>query len=826
VTTGLLAAALAYQAAGCAVVPITTDGEKRPATNWKNYQTTPPTTGQITTWLANGHYDGFGTICGQVSGQLEMLELEGRAVAEGLSQRLAQALEGHGLADLWATLNGGHLEVTPSGGLHWLYRVDGPARRNLKLARRPATAAELAANPDDKIKVLIETRGEGGFTVLAPSAGRTHSTGRAWTLLAGGPERIPTITIDERDALHAICGLYDQTPVKEPPPAQHGAPSTPTGQRPGDDYNQRASWDDILTPRGWAKVRRCGRGWMWRRPGKNHGVSATTGQSADGADRLYVFSSSTEFETEKPYSKFAAHTLLEHGGDYAKAAKALSTAGYGQPPAEPVRDLRTLIAPDNMPANMPTSPATISSEPATYTRTDDGNANRLIDTYRPIVRYCPDRGQWLAWDGHKWSWDHAGTVNELARSIARQLPAEDRTDERHRANSLSARGLEAMTRVARTDPRIVAPLSHLDAQPYHLNTPNGIVDLRTGKLAAPDPAALHTRSTTIAPDPDSPTPEHWLRFLADTFAGDPDMAGYVQRLLGLSLIGEVLEQILPFAYGEGANGKTTLLGVVQRLAGTGETGYSISAPAELLLATITTPHAAQVAQLAGARLVVTSELDEGQRFAESKVKHLTGRDAISAQFMRSNWFTFRPTHTLWLLANHQPTVRSGGPAFWRRLKLVAFPHTVPADKRDPHLENTLVDEEGPAILNWLIQGATDYLTSGLAEPTSVYTATTAYERDQDTVARFVEETCETGDTNAPHMRARVADLRTAYETWCRSEGEQPITHKALTLALRSRYQVMSQRTMNARLYLGIRLLNPSSNLSSDRTGAGDGGWSA
>src|SRR5690606_25131265 len=164
--------------------------------------------------------------------------------------------------------------------------------------------------------------------------------------------------------------------------------------------------------------------------------------------------------------------------------------------------------------------------------------------------------------------------------------------------------------------------------------------------------------------------------------GDPELTTYVQRMLGLSLIGQVTEQILPFAYGSGANGKSTLLNAIVRLIGVGDQGYAITAPAELLTASRENAHPTEIARLSGARLVVTSEVEDGHRFAEAKVKQLTGSDVLAGRFMARDFFSFVPTHTLWLLANHQPSVRAGGPAFWRRMALLPFLHTVPPERRD------------------------------------------------------------------------------------------------------------------------------------------------
>lgn len=836
--TSLLGTALDMHEAGIAVVPIATDGTKRPAVTWKAYQDQAPGSIQLQQWFArppaDGGYDGLGVLTGPVSGQLELLELEGRAVTDGTWARFEQAARDNGFGDLLDRLKAGWLELSPSGGIHLLYRVDGPAMPNTKLARRPGTVPGT-------VDVLIETRGAGGFVVTAPSTGRSHPTGKPWVKVAGGHRTAPLITVEERDALYLLAGMFDEMPTAQ---AEEAPRRTTTvagaGARPGDDYNARATWDDILTPHGWTRGHRVGGAVAWIRPGKSprDGISATTGRN--DADNLYVFTTSTEFETEKPYDKFGAYALLEHSGDIAAAARQLRADGYGAPLEEARHTdserIDDLIAPSPSLTPAPTAveqaatsttdaPASVGEAPATYSLSDDGNALRLIDTHGHQLRYCPQRGQWLTWTGHRWRWDEAEHVNELARSIARGLTGGSKEHDRHRGRSLSTNGVLAMVRLARSDRRTVTHLDQLDAQPFQLNTPTGVVNLRTGERLQPDPTMLHTRSTTVAPAPsyaagDAP---RWERFLADTFAGDPDLTTYLQRVLGQALIGQVLEQILPFAYGAGANGKTTLLGVVQRLVGIGDQGYSISAPAELLLATANPGHPTEIARLAGARLVVTSELEDGQRFAEAKVKMLTGRDTISGRFMRQDWFSFTPTHTLFLLANHQPEVRAGGEAFWRRIALLPFLHTVPKELRNPHLEDQLVEQEGPQILAWIVQGAVDYLAHGIARPDSVEAATTSYATAQDTVGRFVEDCCQIAPPGTQSYSLPSSQLRQVYETWCRQEGETPVTAKALTVAITTRFGVTSSRTRNARQLDGIRL-RPDLDASPDDEDDRDRQW--
>lgn len=392
-------AAHAFAAVGCSVVPARPDGTKAPAAFWKQYQQRRPTTDELHDWLDSGQYDGIGLICGTVSGNLEMLELEGRAVVEGLVQQLQTALTDDGFSDLWTRLWSGYAEATPSEGLHFLYRVDGTPRPNLKLARRPATADELALKPAEKVKVLIETRGQGGYVIVAPSAGRTHPTGKAWGLLAGGPATIPTLSEDERDTLHAIASTLDRMPAEQAPiyVPTGDTKRNSDGARPGDAYNAEADWSEILD--GWTRATTFASGYGWRRPGKDHGISATTGTRGEGLeDRLYVFSTSTEFETETPYSKFGAYAVLKHGGDHAAAARELRRRGYGaqdQPERVDPTDLIIRTADGNVahiPAALP-QPDQRPSKPHLKVVTEQTPGRRVALT--PASQIKPKPVHWL-----------------------------------------------------------------------------------------------------------------------------------------------------------------------------------------------------------------------------------------------------------------------------------------------------------------------------------------------------------------------------------------------------------------------------------------------
>lgn len=330
----VLEAVLAGEAAGLCMVPPCQDGTKAPFGRWKQYQEVRPTPDEIAGWYSNGSArTGVGVICGRVSGGLEMLEFEGRAVDEGLHEDFLKAAEGVGVAGVLDRVVGGYMEETPSGGIHLLYRCS-EVEGNQKLARRPATEAELAEDPIDRVKVLLETRGEGGFVVVAPSHGEVHTSGRPWQLLQGGFEHIATITPEERAEILRLARTFDRMPKPTVAKAPTGAQPHPgDGRRPGDDFNARASWSQILEPHGWVYLFTASDGNQhWRRPGKAIGTSATVAD--DGAGCLYVFSSSTPFEQERAYGRFGAYAVLNHSGDFIEAARALAEHGYGAAPAE------------------------------------------------------------------------------------------------------------------------------------------------------------------------------------------------------------------------------------------------------------------------------------------------------------------------------------------------------------------------------------------------------------------------------------------------------------------------------------------------------------
>lgn len=323
----LYPAARELHRAGLNVIPVRCDGSKAPALKaWQRRRTTPA---DLAAWFAapRPRYAALGVATGALSGGLELLEIEGPYA--GRLAEVYAAAESGGHLELLRRLNG-WAERSPSGGWHFLYRVVGvPVPGNTVLARSEGGG------------LIAETRGTGGQVVLAPTGGSAHPSGRPWVRMTGGPGTVPTLTERERAIIHGLFrSVLDarrprshEMPRRPAPASVRPRPALAGQLRPGDDFNARADWADILTPAGWTLCFTHGRERRWAHPGKRSaGHSATTGNASD-ADRLFVFSTAAApFEPLRPYSKFAAYALLHHGGDHKAAATALRARGYGGGP--------------------------------------------------------------------------------------------------------------------------------------------------------------------------------------------------------------------------------------------------------------------------------------------------------------------------------------------------------------------------------------------------------------------------------------------------------------------------------------------------------------
>jgi putative DNA primase/helicase len=452
--------------------------------------------------------------------------------------------------------------------------------------------------------------------------------------------------------------------------------------------------------------------------------------------------------------------------------------------------------------------------------TDRGNAKLFARLYSDRFRYVIGMG-WHSWDTYRWKLtggDEAAvwTAGEMAEQYAEHDASGRFTDRQlaaHRRHSESTAGVKALLFQAQAAPGLRLDPDVLDGDIYTLCTPSGVVDLRTGALRKPNPLTdMHSRATTVAPQK-MPIPR-WESFLRDTFGADDkglETTRFLHLLLGYSITGDVGAQVLPFLYGSGANGKSVLLEVMTQILG----DYANSAPPGFLMEKGKfAEHSTELTELHGRRIVVCSELKPNDKFNEARVKLLTGGDTITARRMRQNFFTFTPTHKLWLLGNHRPEVGTGGHAFWRRMRIIPFERRVPDERKIDNLAAELVADEGPGILQWLIEGAQRYLTTRdpLTGPASVRVATAAYQTTEDHIGRFLSERCTTGESGRANSDLRVEQklLYEAYGRWCSEESIRSSTPRAFAGRIRQELGLASPAEMiknNAtKLYPGLALL--------------------
>ena len=480
-----------------------------------------------------------------------------------------------------------------------------------------------------------------------------------------------------------------------------------------------------------------------------------------------------------------------------------------QAPAEPVT--RSLVKPES-------ETVVLDAEPR-FERTEMGTSEMLIWLHGDDLRFCHPWSCWLAWDGRRFRRDLTGEARRRAKATIRKvygIAGELEDDKKRHALVAWARQLEkaatvaAMLKLAESEPGIPILPDDMDADPFHFNVWNGTVDLRTGELRPHDRADRITKLAPVASDPRAECPT-FLRFL-ERVLPDEEVRAFLRRAIGYSLTGDTSAQCLFFLYGSGANGKSTLLIVLLELLGE----YGKQAAPDLLTHKSAERHPTELADLFGARLVTSVEVDEGKRLAETLIKQMTGGDRMKGRFMRADFFEWLPTHKLFLAANHRPTICGTDYAIWRRIHLVPFTVTIPEDERDRHLPVKL-RAELPGILNWAIRGCLEWQRDGLGLPKAVKEATTEYRAEQDVLGDFIAERCVEDEQATVTAKA----LWDAWRGWCEQAGEQEGTQRSLGPRLGERGFEQARGAKGVRQWRGLRLRGPDEMASGDASGQGD-----
>jgi putative DNA primase/helicase len=389
---------------------------------------------------------------------------------------------------------------------------------------------------------------------------------------------------------------------------------------------------------------------------------------------------------------------------------------------------------------------------------DEALALSFADQHADDLRYVAAWGRWLRYDGSRWAFEDTLAAFDFARKICRDASAEC-NNPKAAAVVASAKTVAAVERLAKADRRLAATSDQWDADAWLLNTPDGVVDLRTGKLRQHRPEDYMTKITAAGPGGEC---RLWHEVLDRITGGKTELQEYLKRTIGYALTGITREHALFFGYGTGANGKTVFTDTTSNILG----DYHCTAPIETFTATNVDRHPTELADLRGARLVTAVETEEGRRWAESRIKMLTGGEKVKARHMRQDLFEFKPQLKLLITGNHKPGLRSVDEAMRRRFNLIPFTVTIPPEERDPDLTQKLV-AEWPGILQWMIDGCLEWQRTGLQPPSIVKEATTAYLDGEDAVAAWIDETCEAN----PQAWEKVGDLYASWKAWADKSGE-------------------------------------------------------
>jgi putative DNA primase/helicase len=409
--------------------------------------------------------------------------------------------------------------------------------------------------------------------------------------------------------------------------------------------------------------------------------------------------------------------------------------------------------------------------------TEDALALRFSERHAHDLRYVALKNQWYRWDGTRWAPEQTLLAFDLARASCRADAAEY-SNGKAPEKVFTAKTFAAVQTLARADRRQAATVEQFDADPWMLTTEGETIDLRTGAGKSPDPRDYITKKTACGIAPLGTEHPLWTAFLNRITHNNHELIDFLKRYIGYCLTGDTSEHRFVFAFGTGANGKSTLVNIVAKIIA----DYATVADVGTFLAANHERHPTDIAKLHGARFVIAQETEKGRRWDEAKIKTMTGGDKMTARFMRQDFFDFTPTFKLFITGNNKPRLDNVDEAMRRRLLLLPFTVQIPPEERDPDLPAKLM-AEAPAILRWCINGCLEWQRIGLAPPAVVTDATTAYFDDQDTIKQWLEDCTTDG---GPFAFTLTKQLFASWRQWCEERHLVAGSLEALSSTLQDR----------------------------------------
>lgn len=445
---------------------------------------------------------------------------------------------------------------------------------------------------------------------------------------------------------------------------------------------------------------------------------------------------------------------------------------------------------------------------------DQGRGLRMRDQFATVLKFNAVDKKWFFFNGSYWQEDIGNQRVELAaervaNSIKKEKPElsfstktdEDKAmNEWYRFQKDSRSHMAKMHMIDEFKKYVIVKHGEFDKEDMLLNTESGYVDLSSGELHDHDIDKKFSHQT-VAEYSDNVDAPLWEKFLNQIFNNDEELIHYVQKAIGYSFTGSVDEQCLFILNGRGRNGKSVFSNVVSDVAG----NYAKQMNVQTIVAKKNQSGSANsdIARLEGARIVTSSELNEGDRFDESLVKQLTGGDKILARFLYGSEFEYKPKFKIWMATNHLPIIRGTDDGIWRRIKIIPFNIQIPKEKVDKKLEYKL-KAEYTGILNWIVQGAIMWQQEGLEDPEAVRQVIENYRAEMDPLDAFLEECCTTGQNYS--IKAR--EMYDAYHEWAKESEEYKMSLNKFGREMSKKLLRVKKR--DGWYYVGLKLKEPDS----------------
>lgn len=442
-----------------------------------------------------------------------------------------------------------------------------------------------------------------------------------------------------------------------------------------------------------------------------------------------------------------------------------------------------------------------------YSYDDTGNAERLKDLFGENIRFNYTSNTWMYYDGKRWRYDDTGRMKILTDKVvdnmkneklflADGVDQEDMEKYRYRHWKDSRNHNKKVNMMKECEHLLPVTNETFDNDFNLFNVQNGFVDLKAGKLNDHERKNYFTKISNVEYTDKADCPK-WDEFLNDIFLGNQELVRFIQRAVGYSLSGHTSEQVLFVLYGNGRNGKSVFLDILNEVFG----NYSTNIQPQAIMASKNQSDASpEIAKLDGARLVTTTEPNEGERFDEGLLKQLTGGDRVSARKLYENEFEFTPQFKLWMATNHKPYVRGRDEGIWRRFIIIPFDKQIPLHEIDRDLTKKL-KRELPAIMRWCVDGFLEWQRIGLSEPAIIKEQRDEYRVEMDSIAMFVEECCEVN----PLQKVKASELFNAYDNWAKENHQHIMSSTKFGREMAKRYE--RKKYQGNRFYYGINISN-------------------